>query len=128
VPLSSFGKPYTPSPGKAGGSYTPAKKVRDYMDAMNTSEYFNLMAKTMAANPPVLPQDAGIVADMAKIQLVPGQSFTMSKLNSEGQTALSNVAEQAFPKIAALEKTAGKVVNGWLILGGGGSYGSNYLL
>jgi hypothetical protein len=128
VPLSSFGKPYTPSPGEAGGPYTPAKKVRDYIDAMSTSEYFNLMAKTMAVNPPVLPQDAAIVADMAKIGLIPGQPFTMSKLSPEVQTALSNIAAQAFPKIAALQKTAGKVVNGWLIPGGGGSYGSNYLL
>ena len=48
VPLSSFGKPYTPPPGEAGGPYTPGKKVRDYIDAMSTSEYFNLMAKTMA--------------------------------------------------------------------------------
>lgn len=128
VPLSSFGKPYTPPPGEAGGPYIPAKKVRDYIDAMSTSEYFNLMAKTMAVNPPVLPQDAAIVAQMAKIGLVPGQPFTMSKLSPEVQAALSNVAAQAFPKIAALEKTAGKVVNGWLIPGGGGSYGSNYLL
>jgi hypothetical protein len=92
---------------------------------MSTAEYFNLMAKAMAVDPPVLPQDAAMVAAMAKIGLVPGQPFTMSP---EVQAQLSNVAAQAFPKIAALEKTAGKVVNGWLIPGGGGSYGVNYLL
>ena len=128
VPLSSFGKPYTPSGEAGGGPYTPAKKVRDYIDAMTTSEYFDLMARTMAVNPPALPQDAAIVADMAKIGLVPGQPFTMSKLTPDVQTALSNVAAQAFPKIAALHATAGKVINGWLIPEGGGSYGSNYLL
>jgi hypothetical protein len=57
--------------------------------------------------------------------LVPGQPFTM---RPEVNASLSNVAAQAFPKNAALEKTADKVVKGWLIPRGGGSYGSNYFL
>jgi hypothetical protein len=128
VPLSSFGKPYTPQPGKAGGPYTPAQKVRDIIDSMNTSQYFNFMATTMAVSPPILPQDATIVAEMSKIGLVPGKPFDMSKLSPQTQSALSNVASLAFAKIAALQKSAGKVVNNWVIPGASGSYGSDYLL
>jgi hypothetical protein len=67
VPLSAYGKPYTPPPGQTGGPYTPKEIVRDVIAKMSASEYFNFMAEAMKENPPVLPQDAPIVAKMARI-------------------------------------------------------------
>jgi hypothetical protein len=116
VPLSSFGKPYTPPTGKLDPKAPSVKdKVRDIIGAMEIQTYFNAMAKSMAINPPVLPQDAPIVAEMAKIGLVPGKPFKLSKLSAANQTALADAAKIASEQMAGQEKTGNKVVNGWLL-------------
>jgi hypothetical protein len=128
VPLSSYGKPYTPPAGTIDPKAPSVKeKVRDIISAMDTQTYFNAMALSMAANPPVLPQDAPIVAEMAKIGLVPGKPFDLSKLSSADQAALADVGKVAYEQIAAVQKTGNKVVNGWLLTSGTGDYGAKYL-
>ena len=87
---------------------------------MDTQTYFNAMAMSMAANPPVMPEDATIVAEMAKIGLVPGKPFDLSKLSPAVQTALADVAKPAFEKIEGVQKTGNKVVNGSLLTNGTG--------
>jgi hypothetical protein len=128
VPLSSYGKPYTPPAGTIDPKAPSVKeKVRDIISAMDTQTYFNAMALSMAANPPVSPQDAPIVAEMAKIGLVPGKPFDLSKLSSADQAALADVGKVAYEQIAAVQKTGNKVVNGWLLTSGTGDYGAKYL-
>jgi hypothetical protein len=128
VPLSSFGKPYTPPAGTIDAKAPSVKeKVRDIISAMDTQTYFNAMAMSMAVNPPVLPQDAPIVAEMAKIGLVPGKPFDLSKLPSADQAALTDVGKAASEQIAGVQKTGNKVVNGWLLTSGTGDYGTKYL-
>jgi hypothetical protein len=128
IPLSSYGKPYTPPAGKIDAKAPSVKdKVRDIIDAMDTQTYFNAMAISMADNPPVLPKDAPIVAEMAKIGLVPGRPFDLSKLPPADQTALADVANVASTQMEEQQKTGNKVVNGWLLTSGTGDYGTNYL-
>ena len=128
VPLSSYGKPYTAPAGTIDAKAPSVKeKVRDIISAMDTQTYFNAMAMSMAANPPVLPQDAPIVAEMAKIGLVPGKPFDLSKLSAADQAALADVGKAAFEQIAGVQKTGNKVVNGWLLTSGTGDYGTKYL-
>jgi len=81
----------------------------------------------MAVNPPVMPQDAPIVAEIGKIGLVPGKPFDLSKLPPADQAALADVGKAAFEQIAGVQKTGNKVVNGWLLTSGTGDYGTNYL-
>jgi hypothetical protein len=127
VPLSSYGKPYTPPAGTIDPKAPSVKeKVRDIISAMDTQTYFNTMALSMAVNPPATP-DAPIVADMAKIGLVPGQPFDLSKLPPAVQSALSDVEKAATEKIEEELKTGNKVINGWLLTSGTGDYGTNYL-
>jgi hypothetical protein len=83
MPLSAYGKPYTPPPGQTGGPYTPKEIVRSVIAKMSTSEYFNFLTEAMKENPPVLPQDAPIVAKMARIGIVPGKPFDMTQLSPE---------------------------------------------
>jgi hypothetical protein len=124
VPLSSYGKPYTPPSGTIDPNAPSVKeKVRDIISAMDTQTYFNAMALSMALNPPVLPQDAHIVAEMAKIGLVPGKPFDLSKLPPADQAALADVAKVALVQIGGQIKTGSKVVNGWLLTSGTGEYG-----
>lgn len=128
VPLSSYGKPYTPPPGKVDPTpgFSMTDKPQDVINAMDTSAYFNMMAKLMGDAAPPLPEDGPIVADMAKIGLVPGQPFDISKLDPAVQEALADVPKVSYEKIMALQKTGGKIENGWLIPAAAGAYGTNY--
>src|SRR5271170_5880635 len=128
VPLSSYGKPYTPPAGTVDPKAPSVKdKVRDIISAMDIQTYFNAMAMSMAVNPPVLPEDAPIVAEMAKIGLEPGKPFDLSKLSPPDQAALADVEKVASEQIAGQQKTGNKVVNGWLLTSGTGAYGTKYL-
>jgi hypothetical protein len=128
VPLSAYGKPYTPPAGTVDPAGPSVKdKVREVIAAMDLQTYFNDMAKSMAINPPVLPQDAPIVAEMAKIGLIPGQPFSMDKLSTADQAALADVAKIASARIGEQQKIANKAVNGWMLTTGTGAYGTRYL-
>ena len=128
VPLSSYGKPFTPPAGTIDPNAPSVKeKLRDIIAAMDTQSYFGAMAASMAVNSPVLPQDARIVAEMAKLGLEPGKPFDLSKLPSAVQTALADVGSVATAKIEEELKIGNKVVNGWLLTSGTGDYGMNYL-
>jgi hypothetical protein len=128
VPLSAYGKPYTPPKGTLNPSAPSVKeKVRDIISAMDLQSYFNAMTKSMVQNPPVLPEDGPILKEMAKLGIVPGKPFDMSKLSSAQQTALADVVKIANATLAAQEKSGHKVVNGWLLTSGTGEYGTNYL-
>ena len=126
VPLSAYGKPYTPPAGTVDPSIDMKTPVRDQVNGMDVSKYFNLLATLMKDNPPTA-EDAPIVARMAKIGLVPGQPFDSSKLDPAVVTALQGVPKDAFGKIMANFKNAGTMVNGWLFSTKMGVYGTDYL-
>ena len=82
VPLSSYGKPYTPPPGKVDPSIDMKTPVRDQVNKLDAIEYFTLLAELMKTNPPAAA-DAPALARFAKIGLVPGQDFDKSKFNAD---------------------------------------------
>ncbi|AIE74916.1 MULTISPECIES: DUF1254 domain-containing protein [unclassified Synechocystis] len=127
VPLSQHGKSYTPPTGKTGGPYTPKDIVRDLILNMSPPEYFNLMAKQMAIDPPTLPRDQAVVEKMAKLGIVPGQPFRFDQLDPKVQEALTGVGETVLESLEAWQKTGGKIINGWSIPGAAGSYSTDYL-
>ena len=92
---------HTPRPAGTIDPNAPSvkEKVRDLISAMDTKTYFNAMAMSMAVNPPVLPEDGPIVAEMAKIGIVPGQPFDLSKLPEADQAALADVGKIASAQI-----------------------------
>jgi hypothetical protein len=126
VPLGKLGQAYIPPAGTPGSKYSPKDVVRDVIASWSTSEYFNFMTKAMVDNPPVLPRDAAIVAEMAKIGLAPGEPFDTAKLNPQAQKALANLPKAIVSQLGVLKKSGGTVANGWLIPGAAGSYGTNY--
>lgn len=126
VPLSSYRKPYTAPPGKVDPSIDMKTPVRDQVNNMDVNAYFNLLATLMKDNPPT-PEDAPMVARMAKIGLVPGQRFDSGKLGPEAVTALQSVPKDASGKIMANFKDIGTMVNGWLFSTKMGIYGTDYL-
>jgi hypothetical protein len=126
VPLSAYGKPYTPPKGKVDPQIDMKTPVRDQVDKMEIGAYFNLMASLMKTNPPT-KEDAPIVERMAKIGLVPGQNFDISKLDPAIAQALAAVPKAGIEAMVAEFKTGPKKVNGWEILTKTGIYGTDYL-
>ena len=127
VPLSSYGKPYTPPPALVDTTAADeSKSVRDLVDEMDTNTYFTYLAELMKTNPPS-DADAPIVAKMARIGLVPGQGFDPGKLDAFDKDTISTVPKVAQMQIMTHFKAMGKSVNGWLFTTETGLYGTGYL-
>jgi len=131
VPLSSWGKPYTPEPGKVDPAIDMKTAVRAQVDALDANAYFKLLAKLMKTNPPKA-EDAPMVAKLAKIGIVPGQDFDPSKLEPAVAKGMAKAPKPAQEQIMAWLKegiAAGdfKLENGWAFTTKAGTYGTSYL-
>jgi hypothetical protein len=126
VPLSAYGKPYTPPSGTVDPSIDMKTPVREQVNRMDAVAYFTLLAQLMKTNPPY-PADAPEVAKFAKIGLVPGQDFDASKLNAD---FVKRIPEIAFDRIMLQFKVNKYVknINGWGFATKTGLYGTDYLL
>ena len=129
VPLSAYGKsqPYrmpavNPRPGF---SMTDAPQA--VILNMDTSTYFNMMAQLMGGAAPPASEDAPMLARMARIGLVPGQSFDIAKLDPGAQAALKDLGKSALQRIEASKDSLGGMVNGWVVTKGLGVYGTDYM-
>jgi hypothetical protein len=126
VPLSAYGKPYTPRKGKVDPKIDMKTPVREQVNRMDAATYFNTLAMLMKDNPPA-KADAPIVEKMAKIGIVPGEKFDISKLNPAVAKGLEGVPKVALEKIMGHFKEAGKNINGWQVMTQTGTYGTDYL-
>src|SRR5262249_14441253 len=112
VPLSAYGKPYTPPQGRVDPGIDMKTAVRKQVNDLDIDAYFNTLAELMKTNPPPA-QDAPIVARMAEIGLVPGRDFDPSRLGF-----LDREVIRVVPKLALLEMglylKRQKTTNGWL--------------
>ena len=126
VPLSSYGKAFTPPAGKVDPSIDMKTPVRDQVNAMDTASYFNLLATLMKDNPPA-EGDAPMVAKMARLGIKSGAPFDFDKLDPAVQAALKDVPKLGFEKIMAHFKAAGEDINGWVFTTKTGLYGTDYL-
>jgi hypothetical protein len=126
VPLSAWGKAYTPPSGTVDPSVDMKTPVRDQVNALDATAYFNRLAALMKDNPPAAA-DAPMVAKMAKIGIVPGETFDPAKLGPAAAKAIAGVPKSAFEKIMAHYKTAGTHEKGWVYTLKAGLYGTDYL-
>jgi len=129
VPLSSFGKPFTfqapPVDAKPGFSMTD--KPQSVILGMSAEDYFNRLARLMGAVAPPAPEDAPMLARMARIGIVPGQPFEAGKLSPAVRDALRDLPQRALAAIAAGRSSLGSEVNGWTVTKGLGRYGTDYM-
>lgn len=125
VPLSAWGKDYTPPAGTVDPKVDMKTAVREQVNALDAVSYFTLLAELMKTNPPVAA-DAAAVARFARIGLVPGQDFDRTKLKAD---FVSRIPHIAFDRIMLQLKvgTSVKNVNGWLYDTVTGIYGTDYL-
>ena len=123
VPLSRYGKPYTPPAGKVDPAIDAKTAVREQVHQMDAVKYFTLLAKLMKDNPPAAT-DAPMLAKLATIGLVPGEDFDATKLPAAAAKEIPGVAQK---KILGHFKDAGSNVNGWMYSTKAGVYGTDYL-
>jgi hypothetical protein len=125
TPLSSWGKSYTPvaPPVNPNPGYSMTDKPQPVIIAMGTEGYFNLLAKLMGGDAPPAAGDGPILASMAKIGIVPGKPFEMSKLDPAVQAALKDIPQSALKKIEDNKAALGGIIDGWVVTKGLGTYG-----
>ncbi|HTO32270.1 MAG TPA: DUF1254 domain-containing protein [Pararhizobium sp.] len=126
VPLSAYGKDYTPPPGKVDPNIDMKTAVREQVNALDAVAYFTLFCELMKTNSPAAA-DAPILEKLATIGIVPGQDFNATKLDVILQKRLPQIA---FARIMLHFKDSGgdiKDINGWAYTTKTGLYGTDYL-
>lgn len=127
VPLSAWGTDYVPPEGTVDPSVDMTTAVRKQVNDLDAVAYFNRLADLMAANPPTAA-DAPMVAQMARIGIVPGQPFDPDKLGLIDRVALDTVPKLGLLKMGEHLKKQ-PTTNGWLYFTTGvGNWGTDYLL
>ncbi len=127
VPLSSYGKPYTPPAGQVDPNFDMKTAVRKQVDALDIDAYFTRLAQLMKTNPPTVA-DALAGRAHGEDRLVPGQDYDPSKLRGFDKEAIKAVPKLALLKMVKLLKDQ-KTANGWLYFTSGvGNWGTDYPL
>ncbi|MBE2179213.1 MAG: DUF1254 domain-containing protein [Chthoniobacterales bacterium] len=131
VPLSSYGKDYTPPAGKVDPSIDMKTAVREQVNALSAEDYFDLLAQLLQVNPPN-PADQPMVEKLARLGIEPGKPFDATKLSPLAREAFAAVPKIANEKIMMHLKggiLTGDMTlqNGWLFTTKTGLYGTNYL-
>jgi hypothetical protein len=130
VPLSAFGKPYTPPAGVVDPKVDMKTAIREQVNAMDAASYFRLFAQLLKTNPPTA-EDAPMVAKLAKIGIIPGQEFDMSKVDPAVAKGLAGAPKPAQDSIMRMMKEGlvlgdAHLENGWFFTTKTGIYGTNY--
>ncbi|PNG24725.1 hypothetical protein CR492_17135 [Methylocella silvestris] len=126
VPLSAYGKEYTPPAGVVDPSIDMKTAVREQVNRMDAVEYFTLLCELMKSNPPY-EADAPLLERLAAIGIVAGKDFDKAKFDP---AFAKRVPEVGFDRIMLHFKDSdGDVqnVNGWGFTTKTGLYGTNYL-
>ncbi len=93
---------------------------------MSAQDYFSYAGELMKLHPPHIT-DQAMVARMARIGLVPGESFDLNELQPAVRQALQQAPAIALERIQIRLKRLDTLVNGWtLSTSGMGVYGSDY--
>jgi hypothetical protein len=126
VPLSAYGKPYTPPLGKVDPSIDEKTAVREQVNKLDAVTFFTMLCQLMKANPPATA-DAPNIAKFAKIGIVPGKDFDASKLNADFVKRIPEIAVDRIMIQFKVNKGV-KDENGWAFFPKGGVYGTDYLM
>jgi hypothetical protein len=130
TPLRRWGRKYTPPSNvpvnpKVDTTTTPAAQVGGY----SAEKFLRRLPLLMGPNPPAR-RDAPVLAQLARIGLVPGKPFDWAKLSRRQRAAADVGVAKARLAIdrAGLATPGSKVINGWLVANNYGRYGTQYLL
>jgi hypothetical protein len=131
VPLSAYGKPYTPPAATVDPAIDMKTPPRDQVHALDAAAYFKLLAELLKTNPPSA-DDAPMVERMARIGLVPGQDFDATKLDATVAKGIAGAVKPAQQQIIGwftkgIASGDNALINGWVFTTKTGVYGTNYI-
>jgi hypothetical protein len=108
--------------GKAG-DVTPPEQVK----AMTPVDFFTAFAQAMKANPPH-SADTTIVADLARIGIIPGKDFSPSQLTPEQLQAINAGGRAGSANVESFGTHSDQVKPGWnTFIRNVGRYGTDYM-
>ena len=114
--------PVDPSQG-----FSMTDKPQQVILDMGTKGYFDRMTKLMCKDAPPAPEDAPMLAKMAKIGIEPCKPFDMDALAAPVRAVLKDLPQTTLEQIEADKPKLGEVVNGWIVSKGLGDYGTDYV-
>jgi hypothetical protein len=114
VPLSSLGKPYTAPEGAVDATADMKTPPVEQLQKMTGVDFLAALARLLKTNPPP-PEDAPMLGELAKIGLVPGETFDLSRLDPAAAKRVEGAVGAAIAKLQANAKHMGTSVNGWHI-------------
>lgn len=129
TPLSVWGKPYTPPADVATDPGVDMKTPPiEAVASMDASTFLSKLAVLMKNNPPSAA-DAPMVAKLASMGVVPGQSFDINKNGADTAKAITDGVADGKKRVIELGHNPGnaRMANGWMIIAKDiGNYETNY--
>jgi hypothetical protein len=126
VPLEAFGSNWQPPaevPLKPGvDAKTP---VPDQILRMRPEKFFNRLNALLPGNP-AYPEDAPLLARIAKLGIVSGSEFPWTSFSPEVQSAIAEGIKAGVQQIKTTP--TGENVNGWMLTRDMGRFGTKYAL
>ena len=126
VPASAAGKPYTPPPTRVDPSVDTKTAVREQVNRMDATTYFNTACCPDEGQPTGARRwSSGRQDGLARHRSWPALQSGKPVAGDPGGDRAG--AEGGHPRIMGHLKTAGEDVNGWTFTTNGGDYGKDYL-
>jgi hypothetical protein len=129
TPLSAWGTSYQPpEPQPADPGAGQAAAPIDQVTGMDGLQFFAKLDQLLRANP-MAPADAAMAAKLERLGIGRGLAFDGQRLDDSVRRGMTNAVPIAKQRIAAAVQSLphARVVDGWQILYGTGSYGTEYL-
>jgi hypothetical protein len=126
VPLSGYGKPYTPPKGAVDPKQDMAAPV-EQVAKMDAAAFFARFAEVTRENPPHA-NDYPVLARMRRLGLEPGKPFDLAAASPQARQALEKAPGLAQKLIVEQLTRAGTRVGNWqMITPPVGTYGTDYV-
>jgi DNA sulfur modification protein DndE len=126
TPLESWGKSYTLPKGTVNSKIDMKTTPSEQVAAMSAKTFFSRFAELLKGNPPA-SEDSKMVDNLAKIGIVPGESFDFSKLDAATRRGLEHAVRSAIEKIHPSEaRDSGTATGNWQMSLKYGEYGTDY--
>jgi len=125
VPLSAYGKPYTPPDGKVDAGLDMSAPD-EQIARMDPQQFFEIFTEATKKDPPHA-NDYPVLARMRRIGIEPGKPFAFASAPPEVQAALKAAPEAAKVRIDEAITRGSRIVNGWAMpVNPIGTYGTDY--
>ncbi len=106
---------FKPPPVDLDPPFSMTDETRRVIEQMDIGTYFQQLATILGSSAPPAPQDAPLLAKLAKLGIIPGQPFDLAKLDKDVQIALQTVPAAAMKIMTERKNSRGTLVNGWSI-------------